>query len=135
MGLLDFLLPKKTKYRKLQEAYLGAYDRNFVQEKWEGLERKLGVGTPSATREAVLEADKVLGYVLERLYPTGENLGERLKAAKIKFDRHYEAYDGLWYAHKIRNEMVHNVNFELPTSQARDILEKFKKGLETIGAL
>ena len=135
MGFLDFLLPRKPKYRNLPESYLEGSDRNLAQDRWVDLEKKLSVGTPSSTREAVLEADKVLGYVLEKIYPTGDNFGERLKTAKIKFNGRYDEYDHLWYAHKIRNEMVHNVNFELPTSQAADVLGKFKRGLEILGVL
>ena len=134
MGLLDFFI-RKPKYRNLPEAYLGGSDRDLAKEKWMGLEGKLKANTPSATRQAVLEADKVLGFVLEKIYPSGDNFGERLKAAKIKFNGRYDEYNHLWYAHKIRNEMVHNVNFELPTSQAEDVLGKFRRGLEILGVL
>ncbi len=134
MGILDFF-SGKPKYKTLQEAYLSGLDRNLVTERWEDLEGKLSSKSPAAAREAVLEADKALGYALEKIYPGGENTGERLKAAKKKFSGKYDDYDALWYAHKIRNEMVHNVNFELPTTQAKDILEKFKRGLEILGAL
>lgn len=135
MGLFSFLFGKRTERINLAEGHLGVYDINLVKEKWQDLETKLNLGRPSATREAVLEADKLLSYVLERVYPSGQNTGERLKAAKARFRGNHQEYNDLWYAHKIRNEMVHNVNFELPTSQAKDVLEKFKAGLRGLGGL
>ncbi|MEX0616595.1 MAG: hypothetical protein WD231_02140 [Candidatus Woykebacteria bacterium] len=135
MGILDFFLPKRAKYRKLNEGHLDVFDRNQITEGWGRIEQKATSKTPSASREAVIEADKLLGYTLEKLYPEGESTGERLKAAKEKFNYKYQEYNDLWYAHKIRNEMVHNFNFELPTSQARDVLDKFQKGLEVLGVL
>lgn len=117
------------------ESYLSLADRQLVEEMWQKVEAEIGYGKPSNFRSAVLNADKILEFTLTKMYPRLTSTGERLKAAKDKFVGDYETYDGLWFSHKVRNELVHNVNFELPSSQVNDVIEKFKLGLQKLGAL
>lgn len=132
MGLFSALFGKKG---YSNEAYLSLMDRQTATEMWKKVEEEAGYGKPSNYRSAVINADKILEFVLSKMYPRLSTTGERLKAVKDKFTGSYEIYDGLWFAHKVRNEIVHNVNFELPSSQVSDILEKFKAGLVRLGAL
>lgn len=132
MGILNFLFGKNNFTR---EGALTVYDRQTVQETWQKIEEQVGFGKPSNFRSAVIDADKLVDFVLRKLYPGEESMGERLKQAKTKFVNNYEVYDGLWFAHKVRNELVHNVNFDLPSVQVRDILDKFKAGLSQLGAI
>jgi len=110
-------------------------DAQEVRNGWGKVEEQVAFGKPSNLKTAVIEADKLLDFTLKKMYPTLSTTGERLKAAKTLFVGKWEVYDGLWFAHKIRNELVHNINFELPTSQVMDILNKFKAGLMELGAL
>ena len=117
------------------ESYLSLMDRRTATEMWHKVEEEVAYGKPSNYRSAVINADKILEFVLSKMYPRLPSTGERLKAVKDKFVGDYELYDSLWFAHKVRNELVHNLNFELPSSQVRDILEKFKAGLVKLGAI
>lgn len=132
MGLFSSLFGRKNLN---SEGYLSLMDRQTASEMWQKVEEQVGYGKPSNYRSAVIDADKILEFVLSKMYPKLANTGERLKAAKVRFVGNYETYDGLWFAHKVRNEIVHNVAFELPSSQITDILEKFKAGLVRLGAL
>jgi hypothetical protein len=58
-----------------------------------------------------------------------------LKLAREYFKYKREDYDQLWFAHKVRNEMVHNINFEMPAVEARSTAEKFRTGLQILGAI
>jgi len=132
MGIWDFLKPKNT----LNRGYLSVYDQETLENRWKSLEEQLlSSESPAAKRQAVIEADKILDYALERLYPNQTSTGERLKLAKEIFPNKWREYDELWFAHKVRNEMVHNVNFEMPASEAASTVEKFKVGLQVMGAL
>lgn len=117
------------------ESYLSLLDRQTATERWAKVEEQVGFGKPSNYRSAVIEADKILEFVLAKMYPKLNSTGERLKFAKDKFNGDYETYDGLWFAHKVRNELVHNLGFELPSSQVVDVLTKFKTGLIKLGAI
>lgn len=131
MGFLDFLKPKKS----IARGYLSTYDQQVIKTKWGQVEELLISDSPSARRSAVLEADKILDYALDRLFPGLTSTGERLKLAKEYFRGHYEDYDKLWFAHKVRNEMVHNINFEMPSVEAKNTTEKFRIGLQALGAM
>ncbi len=110
-------------------------DKEQVEVGWRKIEELKNVGKPSAFREAVVEADKLVNFVLDKLYPGKESAGERLKEAKEVFGYNRQDYENLWYAHKLRNEMVHKVGFELPSVEAKQLLDFFKRALEIIGVL
>lgn len=131
MGLFSFLFNRNY----LREGRLAALDRQTAADNWQKIEQQVLLGKPSNMRQAVIDADKLTDYILRQLYPTYDTMGERLKAAKPKFINYYEIYDGLWYSHKIRNELVHNINFELPSIEVATVLGNFKKALEFLGAL
>lgn len=130
MGIFSFLKAKKT----INRGYLSSYDQQVVRQKWLEIESLLTAGNPAAKKQAVLAADKVLDYALDRLYPNLETTGERLKAAREIFQNNKSDYDQLWFAHKVRNEMVHNLNFELPAVEAKNTTEKIRTGLRRMGA-
>lgn len=132
MGLFSSLFAKKS-YNS--ESYLSLMDRQTATEMWRKVEQQAGLGKPSNYRSAVLDADKILEFVLAKMYPNLQTTGERLKIAKDKFVGDYETYDGLWFAHKVRNELVHNINFELPSSQVNEVLIKFRAGLVKLGVI
>lgn len=131
MGFFDFLKFKPT----IKRGYLSTYDQETLRGRWQEVETLLSSTSPAAHRQAVVEADKVLDYALDRLFPELTTTGERLKLAKELFQGRYKEYDGLWFAHKVRNEMVHNLNFEMPAVEARSTAEKFKTGLQVMGAM
>jgi len=110
---------------------LKPYDKDRIAEEWERIEQLVGTGRPSALKEAVVAADKLLDYALTQI-SSGETMGERLKNASRGFSR--DIYQGLWDAHKMRNALVHEAGFDLPVSVAKGVLEKFKRGFKSLGA-
>ncbi|MDP2671532.1 MAG: hypothetical protein Q8P13_03705 [bacterium] len=131
MGFFDFL---KSKAAVVKRGYLSTYDQEVLKGRWKNIEDLLAANNPSSRRQAVLEADKVLDYALDRLYPGLTATGERLKLAREIFKYKREIYDQVWFAHKVRNEMVHNLNFEMPVVEAAATAEKIKAGLLVLGA-
>lgn len=81
---------------------------------------------------AVIEADKLLDNLLERAGYAGKSLGDRLKrltSAQIS------NLDALWQAHKLRNDIVHNIETEVKFHQAQQAIEAVKKALEELEAI
>lgn len=109
-------------------------DKNFVQSKWLEIERTFNLGGPSHFKTSIIEADKLLDYVLKSRGVRGNNLGERLKNAKPKFSN-YTDYDNLWFAHKVRNSIAHESMHDLNSAEAKRAIEYFKKALRTLGVL
>lgn len=134
MGLFSSLF-KGVKGSYVPQGRLTLMDQNFVRENWLRIEEQANLGKPSNFRSAVIDADKLVDFVLKKIYPSLDSMGERLKQAKSEFKDNYPVYDQLWFAHKTRNELVHNVGFELASVQAKVVLENFKNALVYLGAL
>jgi hypothetical protein len=80
---------------------------------------------------AVIDADKLLDEALKKRHFKGKTMGERLVSAQ----RSLTDNDAVWYAHKLRNRLVHEPNVRLKKSEAQNALNGFKKGLHDLGAL
>jgi len=124
-----FQKESKTRGRTVVGA-LKPYDRKRVEEDWGKVEHLVQVGKPSAIKEAVIVADKLLDYVLQQI-SFGETMGERLKNAREAFP--HEIYQGLWEAHKVRNALVHDANYDLTRLVAQEALGKFKEAFKALG--
>ncbi len=128
--VLEFFRKKAEPKRRIIVGVLSSYDQKKVREDWEKVNQLIRVGKPSALKEAVIVADKLLDYVLTRI-SSGGTMGERLKNARRAFPR--EVYQGLWEAHKVRNSLVHDTSYELSSVIGKDALGKFKKAFEVLG--
>ena len=103
--------------------------RKYFDKKWSEI---LGrVKTPEGMALAVIDADKLLDEALKRRGYKGKTMGERLVAAQRQLSNN----DAVWYAHKIRNRLVHEPNFRLRKNDAKDALAGVKQGLHDLGAL
>ncbi len=103
-------------------------DRRRVQETWVSIETMLTEGKES---QAIMEADKLLNFVLELKGVSGENIGERLKNSKFLLGD----TDAAWRAHKVRNQVVHDLDIKVSAHQARQTLDLFKKTLRDLKVL
>jgi hypothetical protein len=108
----------------------GGLDRQFVDNKWREIDELIRLGKPSNNARAILEADKLLDHVLKGLRVPGLTMGDRLKASRKRFSP--EVYDLAWQAHKVRNELVHNAEFEIMDYTAKDAIEKYKKAVNEL---
>lgn len=78
---------------------------------------------------AILDADKLLGHVLELLGITG-SVGEQLK----KSDGLFRSIDAVWSAHKVRNKIAHEIGVKISEKEGKKVLGDFKKALNDLGA-
>jgi hypothetical protein len=129
--VLSFLFKKKEGGRRRGAVgLLKPYDKDKLAEEWGRVEQLVATGRPSALKEAVMTGDKLLDYALIQI-SSGETMGERLKNASDAFS--HDVYQGLWDAHKMRNALVHETDFDLTVLVARDVLGKFERGFESLG--
>ena len=113
---------------------LGAQDMQEISRKWTEIEQIIALGKPSNFKTAILEADKLLDHILKLYGYKGQTMGERMKAIpRQKYSK--EFFDNMWQAHKLRNEMVHNLNYEVQHFEASEAIAKFKKVLGDLKAL
>jgi hypothetical protein len=107
-------------------------DLSIVSTKWTEIQGMLSSGGPANYRQSIMEADKLVDLVLKSKV-SGETMGERLKNAKPIFSK--DVYDRLWTAHKIRNKVAHEADFEGLGSDATLAVRNFEKALRELKSL
>ncbi|NIP33087.1 hypothetical protein GWN26_13580 [Candidatus Saccharibacteria bacterium] len=130
--IVIFLLIIIYELRKLlRRPELDGLDRQGIKRRWEEIEVMLHKQGEMTDKVAILEADKLLDHVLKAMAMPGNNLGERLKATTYK----YPKIEKVWWAHKIRNQIVHEASFSVNHRTAKSAVRVFEKALKELGVL
>jgi len=132
---LNFLMGGKDGIKVLRKSRtLSAVEKKHITKRWYEIEELVNAQGATASNQAVIKADKLLDSVLKQLALPGDTMGDRLKSARDKFSS-YEIYDTAWKAHKMRNAVVHEDNFDLHKRTAKSTLGQFRKVLKDLRAL
>jgi len=98
-------------------------------KKWDGIKKKFELGDDANLRLAVIDADKLFDELLMRMGYQGKTMGERLeKITAGQFPRIQE----IWDAHKIRNNIVHDTDYQLTREDAEVVLKTYGAVLEDL---
>ncbi|HMB25935.1 MAG TPA: hypothetical protein VKP03_00805 [Patescibacteria group bacterium] len=106
-------------------------DRQFIQKRWKKIQELMSFGKQMNYKLAVIEADKLLDEALKSLHFSGKTMAERLNLASYK----YPKLKRVWWAHKVRNKVVHDVRYELKYNETKKVLGLFKSALKILKAL
>jgi len=99
-----------------------------LNQKWQKVQIHINSTNPSDWRLAILEADIMLGDVLEKMGYQGDSIGDKLKGIE-KSD--FLTLDMAWEAHRVRNQIAHEgADFQLNDRDARRIIELYQKVFE-----
>lgn len=120
---------KTTKKAKAKSNSV-SIDRDFVSRKWSNIQT-MSQGNGSNLKDAVNEADKLLDYAMKGSGFKGSTMGERLKNHRGRFSD----INSVWSAHKLRNALAHESDFDLVPSQAREAVANFEKALKDLRVL
>ena len=107
------------------------FDVEDYQTRFLKIENSLSRENKLSYNAAVIEADKLLDRALMELGIPGKTMGERLKASSGRFSQ----LNSVWYAHKQRNQIAHEQDFNLEYNQAKHALASFRKALKDLGAI
>lgn len=127
---LIFGLGKHRNNNAAQTPAATSLDQNFVQQKLQEIDNLMQLGKPSNYSRAVLEADKLLDHLLKSFRAPGLTMGDRLKSSRKRFSP--EAYEAAWKAHKVRNEVVHNSEYEFMDYQAKSAIENYRRAINEL---
>lgn len=108
-----------------------AFDVEEYQTRWLKIENSLVREDPRTYSIAVINADKLLDRALNEMGTPGKTMGERLKKVTNKFEKP----NAVWSAHKLRNQIAHETDFEIEYGQASRALAAFRQGLKDLGAI
>lgn len=80
---------------------------------------------------AIIDADKLLDEALKKSRYKGKTMGERLVTAQRTLSNN----DSVWFAHKLRNKIVHEQYANLKETDVKSALIGFRQALKDLGAL
>lgn len=132
VALFSFPFKKKGD-AKPKKAAGGTIDAQEVARRWGDIQTSIGLGGTTHFGAAIVSADKLLDFVLRQKGYAGETMGERLKGAQE--DLSPSLYHKAWQAHKLRNQLVHEVDSEVLSFQAKEAIQDYEAVLREFGAL
>jgi hypothetical protein len=100
--------------------------------RWQEIKNHVNSFKESEWKMAVIEADKLVDDALKVAGFPGESMGERLMLIK---PGQLLSIQYLWDAHKLRNLLVHDANYQITHRQAIWAVEAFERVLRELGAL
>ncbi len=101
----------------------------YYQKRWKELQKLCG--DKSTWPLAIIDADKLLDEALKQNRIKGKTMGERM----VTVQRSLSDNDGVWYAHKLRNKLVHEQYDRLKEQDVKQALMGFRQALKDLGAL
>lgn len=107
------------------------FDKEAYQLRFLEIENRLKQENPSSFTATIIEADKLLDKAMVEMGMPGKTMGDRLKRGGSKFSN----LNAVWRAHKLRNAIAHESDFEVSFKQASNALAIFKQALKDLGAV
>ena len=118
-GLVTFLIKRPKK----------ALDRQHFRARWKELQRQCAKTETWAL--AVIQADSLLDEALKKKHFKGKTMGERLVSAQRSLTNN----DGVWFGHKLRNQLVHQTDVALREKDIKHALVGIGQAMKDLGAL
>lgn len=100
--------------------------------RWQEIKKHLNSTRSGEWKFAIVEADKLVDDALKTAGFKGESMGERMTIIQPE---HLASLSRLWEAHKIRNLVVHDNNFQIRHDKAVEVIESFEGVLRELGAI
>lgn len=116
--------------RWLRRGLHDARDRNRMRAEWGTIATMRDSNDPHQLQLAVVRADRLLDQLLKSMMMPGSTLGERLKVAQSR----YPELKDVWWAHKVRNSIVHDSS-EHAARRLHGALNEFEKAFKKLGIL
>lgn len=107
------------------------FDREEYQVRFLKIENHLSKDNPSTWALAVIDGDKLLDKAMIEMGTPGKTMGDRLKRLNDRLGDK----NAVWSAHKLRNAISHEDDFEITYKQAATALISYKKALMALGAI
>lgn len=137
IGIIISVERLKIIRKKEEEIYNAKVDMGYdpkakghpdMANRWDKVLMHLESKNPNDWRQAIIEADIILGELLTKLGYKGEGIGEQLKRAN-KAD--FSTIDAAWEAHKVRNMLAHaGSDFPFNQHDARNVIHLYRKVFE-----
>ncbi len=101
------------------------------QARFLAIENKLNKENSATFALSIINGDKLLDKAMIEMGVPGKTMGDRLKKIGSKFTQ----LDSVWRAHKLRNIIAHESDYDLSYRQAANALAIYKQALKDLGAI
>lgn len=103
-----------------------------LNARWDEIEKHINSTREAEWKFAVIEADKLVDELLKGAGFPGDTMGDRLMNIQ---PGQLTTLQNLWEAHKIRNRLVHDVNYFLRYTEAKRAVGLYEKTLKELQAI
>lgn len=107
-------------------------DEKRIIKAWRQIEMRIVHQQEADLKLAVIEADKLLDEVLKVAGYQGETMADRMKNLT---PANLSNIEQAWRAHKVRNRIVHEPDFEITTQEALELVDIYRKALQEFGLI
>ena len=115
---------EKEQLRAAEHAYRHAHGEIEENARWKQVLDHVASENPNEWRLAIIEADIMLGELLEEKGYVGTSIGEQLKTARPEV---FRTLEDAWAAHKLRNQIAHRgSDFVLTKRVAQDAITQYR---------
>lgn len=115
---------------RAKKAELKELDKNKVRKRWAIVE---DLYKRADFQAVIIEADKIIEYTLEHMNFEGENYAERLKSAQPRLS--LNVFNSLWEARRSRNRVIHEMEHEINSFEAKSVKDKIKRALRELNVI
>ncbi|MEI8143045.1 MAG: hypothetical protein WCG48_00270 [Candidatus Berkelbacteria bacterium] len=105
-----------------KRAGVSADDRAYIFNKRVEIEKILTSESLIELNHAVLEADKLVDFVLKLKGYQGETFADRLRNSQADLSKNI--YNDLWEGHKVRNQIAHENELRISNRELREATGK-----------
>jgi hypothetical protein len=102
---------------------------DYYVQRWKDLQKMCA--SKQTWPLAIIDADNLLDEALKQKRTKGKTMGERLVSVQHTLTNN----DAVWFAHKLRNKIVHEDFKGLKQQDVKDALLGFRQALKDLGAI
>lgn len=114
--------------KKQEESFSKINKKDVKNLRWLDAQNHVAGPNPSEWKLAIIEADILLGELLDKLGYAGTTIGEKLKSVSAD---HFRTINNAWRAHNVRNRIAHEgADFQLSKKEAQETITQYKMVFE-----
>lgn len=134
IGVIWYKMTNETRRKKFKSKVRFKDEDILPQnrsDKWKQIDKKIESDNVEEWEEAIVLAGGIFDEIFSRLGFHGENLSEKLKHIEPS---DFESLREVWEASEIQNKIIKDTTaFSITKEKAKEVLEKYKKGLKELG--
>ena len=106
-----------------------AFPKRHLNKSWQKILTRLSKSDEANLRLALIEADNLFDELLKQMRLPGESMADRLRYIDSS---QISNIDEIWRAHKLRNVIVHNHEYQITRNEMEFSVKAYEKALKEL---